>query len=206
MKDFFAKLTSKIIWVNLLLMCVVVLAMAIGVWIWLGRYTMHGQEATVPNVRGMSVYEAKRLIEREGLVPLVADSGYNKAMPSGTVLEQTPAKDSKVKPGREILLTINTTRIPTIQLPDIADNSSLREAQARLTALGIRLSPCEYVDGEKDWVYGVKYRGRNVFGGDRIPIDSELTLQVGSGSFDDDEELEADSMMAGSGDEALTDY
>lgn len=206
MKDFFAKLTSKIIWVNLLLMCVVVLAMAIGVWIWLGRYTMHGQEATVPNVRGMSVYEAKRLIEREGLVPLVADSGYNKAMPSGTVLEQTPAKGSKVKPGREILLTINTTRIPTIQLPDIADNSSLREAQARLTALGIRLSPCEYVDGEKDWVYGVKYRGRNVFGGDRIPIDSELTLQVGSGSFDDDEELEADSMMAGSDDEALTDY
>ena len=206
MKDFFAKLTSKIIWVNLLLMCVVVLAMAIGVWIWLGRYTMHGQEATVPNVRGMSVYEAKRLIEREGLVPLVADSGYNKAMPSGTVLEQTPAKGSKVKPGREILLTINTTRIPTIQLPDIADNSSLREAQARLAALGIRLSPCEYVDGEKDWVYGVKYRGRNVFGGDRIPIDSELTLQVGSGSFDDDEELEADSMMAGSGDEALTDY
>ena len=71
-------------------------------------------------------------------------------------------------------------------MPDIADNSSLREAEARLTAMGFKLSPCEYVDGERDWVYGVKYRGKNIFGGDRIPIDAELTLQVGSGSFGDD--------------------
>ena len=35
-------------------------------------------------------------------------------------------------------------------------------------------------------MYGVKYRGKNIFGGDRIPIDAELTLQVGSGSFGDD--------------------
>ena len=71
-------------------------------------------------------------------------------------------------------------------MPDIADNSSLREAEARLKAMGLKLSPCEYVDGERDWVYGVKYRGKNIFGGDRIPIDAELTLQVGSGSFNDD--------------------
>ena len=32
----------------------------------------------------------------------------------------------------------------------------------------------------------MKYRGKNIFGGDRIPIDAELTLQVGSGSFGDD--------------------
>ena len=35
-------------------------------------------------------------------------------------------------------------------------------------------------------MYGVNYRGKNIFGGDRIPIDAELTLQVGSGSFGDD--------------------
>ena len=52
--------------------------------------------------------------------------------------------------------------------------------------MGFKLSPVEYVDGERDWVYGVKYRGKNIFGGDRIPIDAELTLQVGSGSFGDD--------------------
>lgn len=185
-KEFFGKLTSKIIWVNLLAMFLIIVAIAAGIWIGLERYTMHGVEITVPNVKGMRVYDARQTLERQGLVAVVTDSGYNKTLPSGTVLEQTPANNSQVKPGREIYLTINTTRTPTLPMPDIADNSSLREAEARLTAMGFKLSPCEYVDGERDWVYGVKYRGKNIFGGDRIPIDAELTLQVGSGSFGDD--------------------
>ncbi len=185
-KEFFGKLTSKIIWVNLLAMFLTIAAIAVGVWIWLGRYTMHGVEIAVPNVKGMRVYDARRTLERQGLVAVVTDSGYNRTLPSGTVLEQAPESDSQVKPGREIFLTINTTHTPTLPMPDIADNSSLREAEARLTAMGFKLGPCEYVDGERDWVYGVKYRGKNVFGGDRIPIDAELTLQAGSGSFGDD--------------------
>ena len=185
-KEFFGKLTSKILWVNLLAMCLVVVAIAVGVWIALERYTLHGIEITVPNVKGMLVSDAKRTMERQGLTAVVSDSGYNKTMPAGTVLDQTPANESRVKPGREIFLTINTTSTPTIPLPDIADNSSLREAEARLKALGLKLTPCEYVDGEREWVYGVKYRGHNLFGGDRVPIDAELTLQVGSGEFGDD--------------------
>ncbi len=185
-KEFVGKLTSKIIWVNLLIMFLTIAAIATGVWIALNRYTMHGIEVTVPNVKGMRAGDARRALEKEGLTAIVTDSGYNKTLPSGTVLEQTPACHRPVKPGREIYLTINTTRTPTLPMPDIADNSSLREAEARLKAMGLKLSPCEYVDGERDWVYGVKYRGKNIFGGDRIPIDAELTLQVGSGSFNDD--------------------
>lgn len=185
-KQFFGKLTSKIIWVNLLVMFLLVVALGVGLWIVLDRYTMHNIEVSVPNVKGMRITEARRILEREGLLAVVTDSGYNKTLPSGTVLEQLPGNDRRVKPGREVYLTINTTRTPTVQLPDIADNSSLREAEARLKALGFKLSPAEYVDGEKDWVYGVKYRGRNMFGGDRVPINAELTLQVGRGDFGDD--------------------
>lgn len=185
-KQFFGKLTSKIIWVNLLVMFLLLVAMAAALWIVLERYTMHNIEVSVPNVKGMRITEARRTLEREGLVAVVTDSGYNKTLPSGTVLEQIPGNDRQVKPGREVYLTINTTRTPTVQLPDIADNSSLREAEARLAALGFKLSPAEYVDGEKDWVYGVKYHGRNIFSGDRVPINAELTLQVGRGDFGDD--------------------
>ncbi len=185
-KEFFGKLTGKIIWVNLLAMFLTLVAIAVGVWIGLDCYTIHGVEVSVPNVKGMRVYDARQILESQGLTAIVTDSGFNRALPSGTVLEQTPASGGRVKPGREIYLTINTTRTPTLPMPDIADNSSLREAEARLTAMGFKLSPCEYVDGEKDWVYGVKYRGKNVFGGDRIPVDAELTLQVGRGSFGDD--------------------
>lgn len=193
-KEFFQKLGSKIIWINLLAMFIVIIAIAIGVWIGLDRYTMHGVEVKVPNVKGLSITQARSNLEQEGLVAIVTDSGYNKALPSGTVLEQTPMNGGMVKPGREIYLTINTTRTPTIALPDIADNSSMREAEARLLAMGLKLSPPELVEGEKDWVYGVKYRGRNVFTGDRIPIEAELTLQVGSGDYEDELETEGDSL------------
>lgn len=185
-KEFFGKLTSKIIWINLLAMLILLVAIAVGTWIALNRYTMHGIEVTVPNVKGMSVGVARMTLEKQGLTAVVTDSGYNKTLPSGTVLEQTPVNNSQVKPGREVYLTINTTRTPTLPLPDIADNSSLREAEARLKAMGLKLTPPQYVEGEKDWVYGVKYRGRNLFSGDRIPIDAELTLQVGSGDFGED--------------------
>ena len=185
-KEFFGKLTSKIIWINLLAMFILMIAIAVGTWIALNRYTMHGVEVTVPNVKGMSVGVARLTLEKQRLTAVVTDSGYNKTLPSGTVLEQTPVNDSQVKPGREIYLTINTTRTPTLPLPDIADNSSMREAEARLIAMGLKLTPPQYVEGEKDWVYGVKYRGRNLFSGDRVPIDAELTLQVGSGDFGED--------------------
>ena len=57
-KEFFGKLTSKIIWVNLLAMFLIIVAIAVGIWIGLERYTMHGVEITVPNVKGMRVYDA----------------------------------------------------------------------------------------------------------------------------------------------------
>ena len=96
----------------------------------------------------------------------------------------------EVKSGREIYLVVNAASTPTLTLPDIADNSSLREAQAKLRAMGFKLGPVEYVAGDKDWVYGVKSRGRNVYAGERVPIDVPLVLQVGNTSY---EELELDA-------------
>ena len=182
---------------NLLFMVLFVLIMVAGSWIWLRKFTLHGEEVVVPNVKGMTADDARRALEQNGLSGVVTDSGYNKAFPLGTVLDQVPASDSRVKPGREIYLTTNTTRKPTLPLPDIADNSSLREAEARLIAMGLQLTEVEYVEGDKDWVYGVKFHGKNVFGGDRIPIDGELTLQVGSGDYGEDDFYEefVDSLL-----------
>ena len=144
--------------------------------------------------------DARYQLEREGLVAVVTDSAYNKQLPAGCILEQQPAAGRKVKSGREILLTVNTERTPTMALPDIADNSSLREAQARLSAMGFKLGPVEYVAGDKDWVYGVKSRGRNVYSGERVPIDVPLVLQVGNDAgYDDLDDLEDVDDLPGDG-------
>ena len=69
-------------------------------------------------------------------------------------------------------------------IPDIIDNSSVREATAKLTALGFKLLEPQIVIGERDWVYGIVSRGRRLNAGDRISIEQPLTLLIGSGEYD----------------------
>lgn len=191
-RQIFKKLTAPLVWGNLLAMVLVVILVILGVWKGMAIYTLHGQYIEVPRVVGSQESDANYQLSSVGLVAVVVDSAYNKREPSGCILEQQPAPGRKVKRGREIYLTINTERTPTMVLPDIADNSSLREAQARLTAMGFKLGPVEYVAGDRDWVYGIKCRGRNVYSGERVSIDVPLVLQVGNDkSYDEmDDDVE----------------
>ncbi|MBR7052512.1 MAG: PASTA domain-containing protein, partial [Bacteroidaceae bacterium] len=131
-------------------------------------------------------------LETLGLEAVVADSGYNRQLPPGTILEQLPAAGSEVKSGRSIYLTINSTSAPMLVMPDIADNCSMREAEARLSALGFKLSPAEFVPGDKDWVIAVKCHGRYVMRGERLPAETYVTLVVGSGTTEDLDSLAAE--------------
>ena len=190
------KLFSPIIWGNLLVMVLATILLAIGVWVGLGIYTHHGEEVIVPDVQGKLIGDAEYSLAILGLEAVVVDSTYNRAIPSGAIMAQLPKGGSKVKSGREIYLTINSRESPTVSFPDIADNCSLREAQDRLRQLGFRMGPVEEVPGDKDWVYGVKCRGRLVMTGERVPTDAMITLVVGSGEqeeifFDYDDEEEA---------------
>ena len=110
---------------------------------------------------------------------VVIDSNYVKGVPAGMVLEQTPAAGSRVKEGRTVYLTITTTSVPLVALPDIIDNSSVRQAAAKLKSIGFRLTEPELVPGEQDWVYGIKYRGKELKSGEKIPHEALLTLCVG---------------------------
>lgn len=199
-KEFTKKIFSPLIWGNLLAMGLVAVGLVIGLWFFLEDYTRHGERIEVPNVKGMPFHDAEYALQRVGLVAVVADSSYNRTLPAGTILEQLPVSGKEVKSGRDIRLTINTTETPTLTVPDIADNCSLREAEAKLKAQGFKLGPIEYVPGDKDWVLGVKCRGRHVLAGERIPIDAPLVLVVGNTSFDGEEELLSDEEWADSTD------
>ena len=112
-----------------------------------------------------------------------------KTLPAGCILEYNPAAGQKVKEGRTIYLTINTIEVPLHIVPDVADNSSLRQAEARILASGFKLAEIQYIPGEKDWVYGVKYKGRQLSIGEKVPTGAVLTLMVGDGGA-----LKADSL------------
>lgn len=177
---------------NFLGMAAVLAAIILGTFWGISAYTHHGEEISVPDVCGLTCDEATARLEAAGLQAEVRDTGYVRRLPAGTILEQSVAAGQKVKSGRMVLLTVNSGNSPTVMLPDIADNSSLREAESRLRAMGFRLDSTQRIRGEQDWVYEVKANGRVVAAGQRIPIDAVITLVAGDGN-NDDEYLETDS-------------
>lgn len=175
-------------WAHLLAMLLVMLLFCIGVKVGLDIYTRHGQEVEVPNLMNMSFDQAKLLLDEYDLNIQVADSGYNKRMPADCILAQMPGATAKVKAGHIIYVTVNSPSSPTVTIPDIIDNSSLREAEAKLAAMGFKLLPPKRIVGEKDWVYGIISRGRRVGTGDRVSTDAPLTLIVGTGGYEAEED------------------
>ena len=192
LKEFFSFKSNRFFWLNLIAMVAVVIASIFGVLEWLDSYTRHGESILVPNVKGLPLQQAKEEMIQKDLEVLVVDSNYVKEMPAGSVLEQNPDGDSKVKKGRTVYLIINTNSIPKVTIPDIIDNSSYRQAEARLRALGFKMTEPELIEGEKDWVYAVEYNGQNLSAGDKIPRESVLTLRIGAG----EDGLENDSIQA----------
>lgn len=167
-------------------MVLFIMAICFAVWLGLSDYTRHGEKIEVPSITGKLLASGEYQLEELGLEPVVTDSSYNKSLPPGIILEQNPAAGSYVKSGREIYLTINSASSPLLTLPDIADNCSRREAEARLKSLGFKLGPVEFIPGDQDWVFSVKCRGRVVVRGDKIPSEAPLTLVVGQGNTRDE--------------------
>jgi len=190
LKESIRKIFSPVVFWNLFAMAVAVIVVLVGLWFWMAYYTRHGESVEVPNVKDMLLNDAEYALAHVELEGIVIDSSYNRNLPAGTVLDQLPVSGSRVKAGREIYLTINSRQTPTLSLPDIADNCSLREAEAKLKALGFKLGPIEYIPGDKDWVLGVKCNGRHVAVGERIPIDMPLVLVVGNSDVSDETDEE----------------
>lgn len=189
-KEFFGKFVSGYLWGNLLAMALVLVAVGLGVKLGLDVYTHHGQGIKVPDLSKMKYESAFQLLESDGLRIMVSDSGYNKRLPADCILAQTPGPGTLVKEGHTVYVTVNSPSSPSFPIPDVVDNSSYREAEAKLTALGFKILPPKYVTGEKDWVYGIQSRGRRVNTGDMVSIGTPLTLIIGNGQYGEDYDID----------------
>lgn len=189
LKEFFSKLTSLYLLGHLLTMAVVVVLLCLGVWFGLRLYTHHGEGIAIPDLKGMKMGEARELLESDGLYMVVNDRRHDKSKPADCILAQLPGAGMKVKSGRTIYVTINSNESERKVIPEVIDNSSYREAQARLAAIGFKILEPKLIDGEKDWVYGIQAGGRNIINGAMVPIDQPLTLVIGRGAAAEDEEL-----------------
>lgn len=186
MSAFIKKIFSPLVMLNCLGMVLVVVLFFFGTLAFIDFYTLHGEEVEVPKITGVSEQIAYSKLKALGLKAEVRDTGYvHKAAPF-EVLEQSIKPGTKIKPGRTIYLTINSNGSKRIELPDLADNCSRREAEDKLKTLGFKLGATEFIIGDPDWVYEVKVNGKTVKAGTRISVDLPITLVVGKGGLEDE--------------------
>ena len=182
---FFKKIFSFKLWANLFAMALVIVLLCFGVKYGMDIYTHHGEKISVPDIRNKSFADAEHILHRAGLQIEVSDTGFVKALPPDCILEQSLTPGTIVKSGRIVFVVINASNTPTLTIPDVIDNSSYREARARMIAMGFKIGDPEYVPGEKDWVYGIKCRGRLLVSGQKVPVDALVIIQVGDGLRDE---------------------
>lgn len=167
---------------NVLIAFAVLLGLLLITLFLISIYTNHGNSEKVPDLKGLTIEEADRMLERHHMKAEVIDSVYMKEEKLGSIVEQNPAPNSIVKPGRSIYLIINSKSVRQIPVPDVRD-VSLRQAQAMLQSLGINVSSIQYAPSEyKDLVLDVNYNGHTLLAGSKIPEGSSIVLVVGSGT------------------------
>jgi eukaryotic-like serine/threonine-protein kinase len=163
------------------------LGIAIGIIVFLSMiallslrfYTHHGESIEVPNLKGMKLDKAMEVLNDMDLTYEVVDSVYMPQLPPGTIVEQTPAANEKIKRYRDVYLIINSYSKPMISLPDVRD-LSYRNAKATLEAQGLKVIGVEYVPSEyKDLVQDVKCGGKILAPGARIRRETGVILVVG---------------------------
>lgn len=190
MKEFLKAFFSGKVALNFLATILLLAALLAGGYYSLNYYTNHGDKVEVPNVKKKTYKAAKHEMSKLGLEIQVTDTMYLKNLPADIILDQVPAPGKSVKPGRVIYVVINAGHSPVFAIPEIVDNSSAREAKAKLQALGFKRVELQFIPGEKEWVYGLKSDGKNVKNGEKVSVDSKLVLLVGDGTRDPSEEIE----------------
>lgn len=180
-KKFWKETFGGFILKNVLIAIGIIVALSWGALIAVDYYTHHGESEVIPDLRGLYVEEAEVLLAKKGLYPQVIDSVYVRGKKLGTIIYQTPLPNSNLKTNRPVYIIINSKNVRQVALPEIKD-VSLRQAEAMLQSIGLSVSNTESAPSEyKDLVIEVKFNGRTISPGTRVPEGSSLVLVVGNG-------------------------
>ena len=181
-KGIFDKFDLKFVGWNLILAAILGFLILMILLIWLRRYTQHGIEVEVADVRGLVVEDATSILADQGLYLVVIDSTYSDKVPFGTIVDQDPKPMSHAKPNREIYVTINATTKRMVTMPNLQD-MSYRQAETTLRGMGLRVdSIYEYEPSAyRDLVLDVKCNGTSIQPGAKLAVGTKVRLVVGFG-------------------------
>jgi beta-lactam-binding protein with PASTA domain len=176
-------LKSKTFFVQIAIAIVCLFLFVFGLKFWLGVTTNHNQRIQVPNLQKLTLVEVERTLKELDLDYRIIDSAsFNPAYPKKSVIEQTPEAGDFVKEKRKIYLTLNPSKYRDITMPDL-NGRTKRQASSELRARGLNVGVnFTFVDDiGKDVVRGLRYQGKIVKEGDKLPLNSIVDLVLGNG-------------------------
>lgn len=112
-----------------------------------GNYTQHGNSIAVPSFYGLNLQESHAIASHAGLRVQIIDSLYDEDARPGTVVEQYPAEESRVKENRLIHLIINAQNPGKNSFSQSA-KCSLRQTLQTLEAKGFTVGHIAYVPSD----------------------------------------------------------
>jgi beta-lactam-binding protein with PASTA domain len=125
--------TMKRILIHLGIMGAIVAVLAVGTLWYLDIYTKHNSELIeVQNMEGENARTALRALRDAGLEGVVTDTVYKDGARKNAVINQNPDAGLMVKTGRKVYLVVNTSKVPMVEVPDLAGKTSLTQAKNML--------------------------------------------------------------------------
>jgi beta-lactam-binding protein with PASTA domain len=194
MRNFLNFLRSKVFLTQLALALVAVVICSLLALQWLKSSTRHGEFVVVPDLARLSVPEMREVIEEAELRYEVVDSAnFDPEYPRFSIIEQNPPAGNKVKTNRKIYVTVNPSGYKKVTIPDIIQVTQ-RNATSMLRAVGLDVQRVTYIDElGKDMVYRIRYQGKYINPGEKLPKTSKIELICGNGTIPDQARIKADS-------------
>jgi beta-lactam-binding protein with PASTA domain len=150
-------------------------------FVYLPWSTNHGEAIQVPELKGLSLEEAKKALDKADLDYEVSDSVFDANLKPLSIIANYPKSGSNVKSDRKIFLTVAAVSAPLVKLPNIIGRSSL-SAQNQLLSSGLIFGGEEKVPAlEENTILKVKLGNRELQAGDEIPKGSKIVFVVGDG-------------------------
>ena len=176
----FEFLKQKKFYIHLL---IIILLFFVLMWIAfrsLDGYTRHDKVYAMPNFIGQNYFEMQKEYASDFNFILI-DSVYPKGEEPGSIIQQDPLPDSKVKKGRNVYCIIVAVMPEKTEMPNLK-NLSLRQAIGTLESNGLEIDKLIYEDYfAKNAVIEQLYQGKVIEPGTEIVKGSKISLRVGFG-------------------------
>ncbi len=157
------------------------LAILLVLSIFLRIFTRHNQIQPTPDLTGLQIEDAIKMIEDNNLNWEISDSVYIFNRRPGSVISQNPLPGTQVKKNRRVFITINAKNPIKIEIPNVV-GYTLRQAKAILEQEGFEVGMLSFrPDLGLNNVLEQHFQGKSIEPGTLIPKASKIDLVLGQG-------------------------